>query len=127
MPSPALSRRAFLAAGGGALLLAACGGSSSGTADKAATGGSGVKGLSAFRMEIEPYVSTTPQRFAFILIKNSNQDFASGPAASLQIAPPGGSFGPEMPATLHTDGLPPGRGVYVVEPTLTTPGNWSGR
>ena len=32
-----------------------------------------------------------------------------------------------MPATLHTEGLPPGRGVYVVEPTLTEPGNWRGK
>lgn len=121
-----MSRRAFMALGGGALLLAACGGSSS---SKGAGGSSGsaLPGLSAFRMEIEPYVSPTPQRFAFILIKNKNQAFASGPKASFAIAPPGGSYGAPMPATLHTDGLPAGRGVYVVEPTLTTPGNWRGK
>ncbi|MGZ4736270.1 MAG: hypothetical protein ACXVJW_06170 [Acidimicrobiia bacterium] len=121
MPAEAMSRRAFLTVGGGALLLAACGGSSSSSAKKA-----GAKGLSAFRMEIEPYVSTTSQRFAFILVKN-NGDFASGPPASLAIAPPRGSFGAAMPATLHTDGLPPGRGVYTVESTLPTPGNWRGK
>ncbi len=128
MPSQAMSRRAFLAVGGGALLLAACGGSSSSSSKKsAASRASGAAGLSAFRMEIEPYVSMTPQRFAFILIKNSNQGYASGPAASISIAPPGGSFGAAMPATLHTDGLPPGRGVYVVEPTLNVAGNWRGK
>lgn len=126
MPSQDLSRRAFLTVGGGALLLAACGGSKSGSAKPAATSGQGAKGLSAFRMEIEPYVSTAPQRFAFILVKN-NGDFGSGPAASLSIAPPGGSFGPEMPATLHTEGLPEGRGVYVIEPTLNAAGNWRGK
>ena len=126
MPSPDLSRRAFLTVGGGALLLAACGGSKSGSAQPGATNGAGAKGLSAFRMEIEPYVANAPQRFAFILVKN-NGDFGSGPPASLSIAPPGGSFGPEMPATLHTEGLPKGRGVYVVEPTLTTAGNWRGK
>jgi hypothetical protein len=45
----------------------------------------------------------------------------------LSIAPPGGSYGAPMPATLHTEGLPAGRGVYVVEPTLPTPGNWRGK
>jgi len=126
MPAPDLSRRAFLTVGGGALLLAACGGSSS-NAKNPGTGGSTAKAaLSAFRMEIEPYVSTTPQRFAYILVKN-NGDFASGPATTLSIAPPGGEFGAPMKATLHTEGLPKGRGVYVVEPTLTAAGNWRGK
>jgi hypothetical protein len=126
MPSQPLSRRAFLAAGGGALLLAACGGSSS--KDSTASAGAGAtsaKGLSAFRMEIEPYVSTVPQRFAFILVKNDG-DFASGPAAELVIAAPDATPGAALPATLHTEGLPPGRGVYTVAATLPTPGNWSG-
>lgn len=128
MPSQEMSRRAFMALGGGALLLAACGGSSSSSPSKnAGSSGSGATGLSAFRMEIEPYVSSTPQRFAYILVNNKNQGFASGPATSLSIAPPGGSYGAPTPATLHTDGLPPGRGVYVVEPTLATPGNWRGK
>jgi hypothetical protein len=123
MPSQPLSRRAFLAAGSGAVLLAACGGSSS---KSPTSGAGGKKGLSAFRMEIEPYVSATPQRFAFILVQN-NGDFASGPKTELLIAPPKGSFGPAMPATLHTEGLPAGRGVYTVDATLPTPGNWSGK
>ncbi len=131
MPSSSMSRRAFLAAGGGALLLAACGGSSDKSGAKAAssgsgaTGSSGEKGLSAFRMEIEPYVADGPQRFAYILVKN-NGDFASGPATQIAIAPPKGKLGAPMAATLHTEGLPEGRGVYVIEPTLTEPGNWSG-
>jgi hypothetical protein len=131
MSSSSLSRRAFLAAGGSALLLAACGGSSAKTGAKPSssaggTGSGGKKGLSAFRMEIEPYVDpANPQRFAFILVKNDG-DFASGPPAKLAIAPPGGQLGAAMPATLHTDGLPPGRGVYVIEPTLNAPGNWRG-
>ncbi len=124
MPLESMSRRAFLAVGGGALVLAACG-SSSGS-KQAKSSGTGAKGLSAFRMEIEPYVSNDPQRLAFILVKDSG-DFAGGPKAALSIAPPGGNFGPAMPATYHDGGLPTGRGVYVVEPTLTTPGNWRGK
>lgn len=126
MPSQPLSRRAFLAAGGGAVLLAACGGSS--TKDSAAPAGADANAknaLSAFRMEIEPYVSTVPQRFAFILVKNDG-DYASGPAAELLVAPPDGSPGPAIPATLHTEGLPRGRGVYTVDATLPSPGNWRG-
>jgi hypothetical protein len=134
MSSSSLSRRAFLAAGGGALLLAACGGSSSKSGSSSATtpggggtGSKGKKGLSAFRMEIEPYVDPSrPQRFAFILVKNDG-DFASGPAAQLAIAPPKGQMGAPVAATLHTEGLPAGRGVYVIEPTLTEPGNWRGQ
>jgi len=127
MPSQDLSRRAFLAAGGSALLLAACGGSSAKESGaKAGAGEAGAKGLSAFRMEIEPYVSETPQRLAFILADNKTQEPSSGPATEVRIAPPGGSFGPAMPATLHTEGLPEGRGVYVVEPILTVAGNWRG-
>jgi hypothetical protein len=122
-----MSRRAFLAVGGGAVLLAACGGSKSDSGAKTAGGGAGAKGLSAFRMEIEPYVSEAPQRLAFILVKNSNQNFASGPKATLSIAPPDGEFGPATPATLHTEGLPPGRGVYAIEPILNVPGNWRGK
>jgi hypothetical protein len=131
MSSSSLSRRAFLAAGGSAILLAACGGSSDKTGSNArssttGTGSSGKKGLSAFRMEIEPYVAPgQPQRLAFILVKNDG-DFASGPAAKLAIAPPKGQLGTPMAASLHTEGLPEGRGVYVVEPTLTEPGNWRG-
>lgn len=125
MPTSPMSRRAFLAAGGGALVLAACGGSSKGSSPTTAAADS-AEGLSAFRMEIEPYVSTTPQRFAFILVQN-NREPASGPAAKLAIAPPDGELGAPVEARLHTEGLPGGRGVYVIEPTLTTPGNWRGK
>jgi hypothetical protein len=120
-----MSRRAFLAAGGGALLLAACGSGSDGAKGSGAQS-TGAKGRSAFRMEIEPYVSTAPQRFAYILIDGKG-DFAGGPDTRIVIAPPDGKFGEPMPATYHHDGLPPGRGVYVVEPTLTQPGNWRGK
>ena len=127
MPIESMSRRAFLAAGGGALLLAACGGSSSNSGAKTTANGFNKKGLSAFRMEIEPYASDSPQRFAFILTKNDGNIFG-GPAAALSIAPPGGgSFGPAMPATYHAEGLPPHRGVYVVDLVARAPGNWRGR
>jgi hypothetical protein len=124
MSGKPLSRRAFLAAGGGALLLAACGSSGS---DGDGNGGAsaGRKTLSAFRMEIEPYQSSAPQRFAFVLVDNE-RNFAGGPEAELVIAPPGGSFGRPMAASYHDEGLSKGRGVYIVEPVLAEAGNWRG-
>lgn len=124
MPGHPMSRRAFLAAGGGAVLLAACG--SSGSDKDGDASSAGGKQLSAFRMEIEPYVSNDPQRFAFILIDNERQ-FAGGPNAELMIAPPGGKLGEPMKATYHPEGLPDGSGVYVVEAVLPEAGNWNGR
>lgn len=127
MPPIELSRRTFLTAAGGAALLAACGGSSSSKTAKPNRASAGTGNLSAFRMEIEPYVSTDPQRLAFVLI-NRRRDFAGGPTASIAIAPPRGAFGPAMPATFSNEGLtPPGRGVYVVQAKLDAPGNWRGR
>jgi hypothetical protein len=118
-----MSRRAFLATTGGAVLLVACGsnGSDNGSATKA-----GGKAISAFRMEIEPYVAETPQRFAFILV-DQQQNFAGGPKAELMIGPPGGKLGEPIPATYHDDGLPEGRGVYTIDAVLPEPGNWTGQ
>ena len=82
MPIESMSRRAFLAAGGGALLLAACGGSSSNSGAKTTANGFNKKGLSAFRMEIEPYASDAPQRFAFILAKNDGTSPVGRPPRS---------------------------------------------
>ncbi len=126
MPIESMSRRAFLAAGGGALLLAACGGSSSDSTAKTTPNGFNAKGLSAFRMEIEPYASDEPQRFAFILTKNDGS-LAGGPAAALSIAAPSGTFERAMPATYHPEGLPEHHGVYVVDLIARAPGNWRGR
>jgi hypothetical protein len=78
-------------------------------------------------MEIEPYVSSTPQRFAYILTAG-NGDFAGGPATTMSVKPPGGSWSAPVPATFMADGLSPrARGVYVVHLPLTQPGNWDGR
>ena len=89
MPSASMSRRAFLAAGGGAFAARRVRVLRRRTARTGQPRGRpGAKGRSAFRMEIEPYVSTSPQRFAFILVDN-NGDFAGGPTSQLAIAPAG--------------------------------------
>jgi hypothetical protein len=117
-----MSRRAFLGLAGGTVAIAACGaGSSSKSNDSSGPT------MSAFRMEIEPYVSSTPQRFAYILTAG-NGDFAGGPSTTLSVRPPGGPWSAPVQATFMADGLSPrARGVYVVHLPLTQPGNWDGR
>lgn len=115
-----MSRRAFLGLGAGAVLLAACGGGDGGTGARR-TG----RRLQAFRMEIEPYVSQTPQRFALVLVTRDG-DFAGGPPARIAFGPPGGATTPALPLRFHHEGLHPrGRGVYVIETSFPVAGNWS--
>jgi hypothetical protein len=117
-----MSRRAFLALAGGTVAVAAC---SSGSSSK--SNDSIDPTMSAFRMEIEPYVSPAPQRFAYILTAG-NGDFAGGPPTTMSVRPPGGSWTAPVPATFMADGLSPrARGVYVVHLPLTRAGNWDGR
>jgi hypothetical protein len=118
-PSAALSRRSFLAATGGLLVAAACG--SGGTARTNAVRSNGANALG---LSIEPYASSTPQRIAFALADDKG-GFIAGPPATIAVKPPGGAIGPPVPAALHAEGLPKGRGVYVVELPLTA-GIWAG-
>jgi hypothetical protein len=119
-----MSRRAFLA-GSGAVLLAACSSSDSNGDGNGGASSGGSRTRAAFRMEIEPYVSEQPQRFAFVLVDNE-RNFAGGPDAQITITPPGGEPTGPLAATYHDEGLSDGRGVYIVEPILAEPGNWTG-
>lgn len=123
---PSLSRRAFLVAGG-AVTLAACGGSKAGPSrDDRRDGVTGARGaLQSLRISSDLYVSQRPQRFAFIFTVDG--EFVSEGDATLAVRPQGGSFGDDLPATLHTEGLPEGRGVYTVDLLLPTAGVWEGR
>ncbi|MBV8952158.1 MAG: hypothetical protein JOZ99_14865 [Actinobacteria bacterium] len=117
--SPALSRRSFLAATGGLLLAAACGSSG-----KSASTGVRPNGANALLLSIEPYVSAAPERIAFALADDKGR-WIAGPPATIAVTPPGGVAGPPMPTVLHAEGLPTGRGVYVIELPLTR-GTWTG-
>jgi len=74
-------------------------------------------------MSSDLYKSPQPQRVAFAL-QNSNGQFASGPPARFALVRPDGKSLPPVAATLHTAGLPKGRGVYVADVVLDTAGNW---
>jgi hypothetical protein len=113
-----VSRRSFLV-GTGSLLLAACA-SGSGTT----TVGVRATGVNAGLLSIEPYVSGTPERLAFA-IADAKGRWIGGPPATLAVKPPGGAFGAPIPTTLHADGLPKGRGVYVADIPMAAAGIWS--
>ena len=126
MTIPNLSRRTFLAAGG-AVTLAACSGSGSRDARSPGSGaaGNGSGKLQSLRVSSDLYVSRNPQRFAFIFTLDG--DFVDEGEATIAVRPQGGSFGDDLPAQLHTEGLPKGRGVYTVDLVLPTAGVWEGR
>ena len=117
MPPVHLSRRAFLAVTGGALAAAA----------------SGIRSPTAFADEqlewglltIDPYASSSPQRFGFAL-ETTKRRFASGPRAEVAFAP-GARAKPKAPysrAALHAKGLPKKRGIYTVEAVFPQAGPW---
>ncbi len=120
-----LSRRAFLATTGTLLAAAACSSGDSGS--DAADGVADPSALAAGKVSIEPYVSTEPQRLAFVVFQN-NGDFAAGPPMQVALKGPGDSaFGAAVTAELFTKGLPEKRGVYVVDTPLPGSGFWESK
>ena len=127
MLTPELSRRAFISAGG-AVALVACSGGDSSKAEKpsSASGkGAGKGGLQALRVSSDLYATEIPQRFAFIVTLDG--EFISEGDAMLAVRSQGGAFGADLPATLHTEGLPKGRGIYTLDLILEKDGIWEGR
>ena len=119
-----LSRRAFLGAGlaaGGAAALAACGGSSSSSTSTSTR----ADRLSALTVSSDLYADGRPQRFAFIFTRG--EEFVDTGAATITIRPEGGAFGDVLDATLHTEGLPKGRGIYTAPLLLPRAGIWEAR
>jgi hypothetical protein len=120
----AITRRGFLAATGGLLLAAACG-SGSGSGKSASNGSSRSKSVNALTLSIEPYTSTRPERLAFAIADDAGR-FLGGPDTTIAVRPPGGTQGAPVPTTLHAEGLPAGRGVYVLEMPFPSAGIWGG-
>jgi hypothetical protein len=118
VPPPELSRRAFLAASGAVVAGAAIGGATPAWARDAAR-----KPLSPLVLSSDLYASPDPQRLAFAIAIGAK--YASGAPAKVAVAPPGTTRGPVYPTTLHREGLPKGRGVYVADVVLDQPGAWN--
>lgn len=118
MPPPELSRRAFLAASG-----AVVAGTAIASATPAWARGAARKPLSPLVLSSDLYASPGPQRLAFAIAIGAK--FASGAPAKVAVAPPGSTQGPVYATTLHREGLPKGRGVYVADVVLDRPGAWN--
>jgi hypothetical protein len=81
--------------------------------------------LSPLVLSSDLHASPDPQRFVFGIAKGPKS--ASGPAARVAFVPPGATGKvtvQPVDTTLYQDGLPKGRGVYVVEATFPEPGAW---
>jgi hypothetical protein len=123
VPPELLTRRSFLAATGGLLVAAACGSSGSGSNGNGSNQARAT-GLRGLRVTTDTYRAESPQRFAFALTKDD--EFYDGPAARIALVPPGATEGSPIEAQLHSDGLPEGRGIYVVDAVLPQAGIWEG-
>ncbi len=118
VPNP--SRRAFLASTGGLALASVVGWPRTGGAvrpDRSTA-------LSALLVSNDLYVSSAPQRVAFVVYRGPTP--ASGPTAQLALAPPGAGQGQVVTAVPMKTGLPKNRGVYVVDAVLDRPGVYPG-
>jgi hypothetical protein len=123
MVRPTVSRRAFLAASGGLAIAATAWPEIAGAHHEPALG----KGLGTLVLSSDLYASPEPQRFVFGL--GSERGYVSGPPVSIGFVPPGTTGRVDVtldPTRFYKAGLPKGRGVYVAEPVLDTPGVWPG-
>ena len=120
MAAPTPSRRAFLASTGGLALAGMVGWPRAAGAASPRTSSA----LSALLVSNDLYVSSAPQRVAFVVYRGPTP--ASGPTARLALTPPGSSQGEIVTAVPMKTGLPKNRGVYVVEAVLDRPGVYPG-
>ena len=105
--SRAVSRRGFLAGSAGVVLAAATAGPTG------ALLGNAKKPISPLVLSSDLYASTAPQRFVFAIARGSK--YASFGPAQVAFAPPGSGEADILDTNLYKDGLPRGRGIYVVE------------
>jgi hypothetical protein len=117
-----VTRRAFLAASGGALGAVALT-RAAGASLLTSVPQQNSKALSPLVLSSDLYASPEPQRLAFAIAKGSR--YASGAPARVALAPPGADEGQVYDTTLHREGLPKGRGVYIAEAVLDTAGAWN--
>jgi hypothetical protein len=118
-----VSRRAFLAGGtgvAGAAVAAVALGAAAGPAGALRPAAS--KAISPLVLSSDLHASTEPQRFVFAIARGSK--YASFGPAKVAFAPPGAAQGTILDTNLYKEGLPKGRGIYVVDATFPTAGVW---
>jgi hypothetical protein len=119
-----ITRRSFLGLAGGMVVLAACGGDDDDAGETIEHDHEELTDLAPAVLSSDLYAGSAPQRFAFALL--AKEGFASGDPVRVAVAPEGTQPETFVDTTLHTDGLPSRRGVYVAEFSFDTPGIWDG-
>jgi hypothetical protein len=76
--------------------------------------------ISSLVLSSDLYASPDPQRFVFAIARGAK--FASFGPAKVGFAPPGATQASVLDTNLYKDGLPRGRGIYVVENAFPTAG-----
>jgi hypothetical protein len=118
--STELSRRAFLGAAGGVTAAAILSTVWPSSADARKPE------LSALVLSSDVYASPQPQRFVFAVARGPH--YASTKPARVGFAAPGQTKGTLLATRLYKKGLPPGRGIYVVDTAFPVAGSgtrWS--
>jgi len=123
MDHPSMTRRGFLAGGAGLVGTAVAV-----TALGAVAGPAGAlrpeasKAISPLVLSSDLHASTEPQRFVFAIARGAR--YASFGPAQVAFAAPGANQGTILDTNLYKEGLPKGRGIYVVDATFPTAGVW---
>lgn len=78
------------------------------------------KAISPLVLSSDLYASPNPQRFAFAIARGAK--FASIGPAQVAFAAPGAKEGAVLDANLYKEGLPKGRGIYVVDAAFPVAG-----
>ncbi len=111
-----ISRRGFLAGTAGVALAAAAAGPAGALLNAKNTA------ISPLVLSSDLYASSAPQRFVFAIARGAK--FASFGPAQVAFAPPGTTQADVLDTTLYKDGLPKGRGIYVVDTVFPVAGNY---
>jgi hypothetical protein len=109
-----ISRRGFLAGTAGVALAAAAAGPAGALLNAKNTA------ISPLVLSSDLYASSAPQRFVFAIARGSK--YASFGPAQVAFAPPGSNQGTVLDTNLYKEGLPKGRGIYVVDTVFPVAG-----
>jgi len=115
-----ISRRGFLAGTAGLALAAATAPAIAGPAGALLNAKN--TAISPLVLATDLYASPNPQRFVFAIARGSK--YASFGAAQVAFAPPGVTQADVLETNLYKDGLPKGRGIYVVDTVFPVSGNY---
>jgi hypothetical protein len=113
-----ISRRGFLAGTAGLALAAASAPVVAGPAGALLNAKN--TAISPLVLATDLYASAAPQRFVFAIARGSK--YASFGPAQVAFAAPGSTQGDILDTTLYKDGLPKGRGIYVVDTVFPVAG-----